>query len=304
MLNTSYIIVTPARNEGKNLPKLIESVANQSLKPSLYVIVDDNSEDNTISIIQSYNKKYKWIQYVHIDQRDEYMGVHYSEVCIIGFDFAINYCKKNKIEYKYIGLLDADIILQKDYFECIIDKFEKDTSLGIASGNTWSDANGKLIKSHQRGDLPSGAARIWRNECFEQTGGYLKTHAPDSVSNVKAKLLGWKTKRFNKYKVIQTRRTGSGQSLWKGRKSQGEREYFLNKHPLLAFGTFLDFLLQHPYYPAFAFAWAYMISFLKRKEQISDEEIKKYFWNTRLNEYKKIYIQWIKSKLTTSKNSK
>lgn len=296
MQNIPYIIVTPARNEGKNLSRLIESIANQTLKPTLYVIVDDNSTDDTSIIVQQYAKKYEWIQYVPITQKREYMGINYSEVCRIGFDFAINYCKKNRIDYKYIGLLDADILLEKDYFECIIDEFERDTCLGIASGATWSYENGKLKKEKQREDLPFGAARVWRKKCFEETGGFLKTYAPDSVSNVKAKLLGWKTKIFDKYKVIQTRGIGSAQGLWKGRKSQGEAAYFLNKHPILVLAQFLDFLLKYPHYPAFAFLEGYLISLLKKKKQLDDEEIKKYFWNTRLNEYKKLCIQLIKSK--------
>lgn len=266
MSNLSYIIVTPARNEEKNLPRLIESVANQTLNPKLHVIVDDNSEDNTLIMVQLYSKQYKWVKYVHIDQNREYMGMHYSEVCKAGFDFAVNYCKKNRIDYQYIGLLDADIILEKDYFEGIIYEFERDISLGIASGAIWSNVGNKVLKERQREDLPSGAARIWRKDCFEQTRGYLKTHAPDSVSNVKAKLLGWKTKRFDKYKVIQTRKTASRQGLWNGYKSKGEATYFLNEHPLLVFSQFLLFLIQYPYYPSFAFLLEYLISFLKRKK--------------------------------------
>lgn len=291
----SYIIVTPSRNEEKNLPALIESVANQTLKPSLHVIVDDNSEDNTPNILKSYMKSYNWIKCVFIDKKSGYMGIHYSEVCRIGFDFVVDYCKKDKIEYKYIGLLDADIVLGKDYFECIIDEFERDDSLGIASGDTWSVSGDKLIKEGQRKDLPSGAARVWRKSCFVQTGGYLRTHAPDSVSNVKAKLLGWKTKRFDNYRVIQARKAGTGQSLWKSHKSQGEAAYYLNKHPFLVLLNMIYFTTKKPYYTGIAFLGVYLISAFKKGKKIDDDEIKDYYWNTRLKEYKEMLVERIKS---------
>jgi len=47
-MDTSIII--PARNEAHNLPKLLESLANQSLQPCEILVVDDGSTDNTAAI--------------------------------------------------------------------------------------------------------------------------------------------------------------------------------------------------------------------------------------------------------------
>ena len=45
-------IVTPACNEEKHLPSLIESVLVQSFLPAEWVIVDDGSIDNSSNVIQ------------------------------------------------------------------------------------------------------------------------------------------------------------------------------------------------------------------------------------------------------------
>lgn len=42
-----YIVVTPCKNEGENLPNLIASVVAQTIMPVLWVIVDDGSTDTT-----------------------------------------------------------------------------------------------------------------------------------------------------------------------------------------------------------------------------------------------------------------
>src|SRR5690242_13955071 len=57
----SYIIVTPARDEAKNIEATIESVACQTITPLRWVIVDDGSLDGTAEIAQRRAGAYPWI---------------------------------------------------------------------------------------------------------------------------------------------------------------------------------------------------------------------------------------------------
>jgi len=50
-LETSIII--PARNEAHNLPRLLESIANQAVMPREILVVDDGSSDNTADIARA-----------------------------------------------------------------------------------------------------------------------------------------------------------------------------------------------------------------------------------------------------------
>ena len=105
-----YIVITPCRNEGKNLPNLIQSILSQSIKPSLWVVVNDGSVDNTAEIITDAETKYSWIKGIHLDECEEYMGSHIAHVYNRGFEFAIQYSKKKNLTYQYISVVDADKI--------------------------------------------------------------------------------------------------------------------------------------------------------------------------------------------------
>ena len=54
MLNTKYVLITPARNEEAFIEKTLASMAAQTVLPQRWVIVDDGSTDQTAEIVQSY----------------------------------------------------------------------------------------------------------------------------------------------------------------------------------------------------------------------------------------------------------
>ena len=45
-----YVLVTPARNEEKNIERLIQCVVAQTVRPSKWIIVSDGSTDGTDEI--------------------------------------------------------------------------------------------------------------------------------------------------------------------------------------------------------------------------------------------------------------
>jgi len=290
-----YFIVTPAKDEEKSLSFTIYSIKRQTVKPVLWIIVDDGSTDNTPQIIENAKKKHDWIHSIHLNETPRDLTVHVTSVYKIGLDYGIKYCEENKIESEYIASVDADIILESTYFENLIKEFEKDPKLGIASGETWSIVGDRVIPSKQRENLPSGGHRLWRKKCFEETGGFLLTHSADSVSNVKAKLRGWKTKRFVEYKAIQTRMTSSAEGLWKGWRIRGESAYYLDIPTLYAVAKAIRYLFKKPHYIGLAYLVGYGNSYINRKEKTDDEEIKNYYRYTIPQEIKRIY--WNKIKL-------
>ncbi|RJS79469.1 glycosyltransferase family 2 protein [Methanophagales archaeon] len=299
-----YILITPAKNEEKNLPNLISSVLNQTNKPILWVIVDDGSEDNTPDIIMEAKRKHSWIQNVHLEEHPRDIGKRYAYVCNRGFDYALKYLKKHDLKYEYIGVLDADMILEHDFYSRLIEEFEKNPKLGIASGGEYFyDADNKLVLEEVRDETPVGCMRLWRRECFEEVGMYPISYSPDSVSNVLAKLRGWEIKMFREIKAIQTRRTSSAEGLWKGYKIHGESAYFRNYHPLFAMAKGLKYLSKRPYYTGIAYLYGYFSSFLKRMDKIDNKEVRDYYWNKH-KEVAQFYWAKLKNKLLVGNNEK
>lgn len=276
-----YILLTPVKNEGENLPKLIQPVVEQTIKPVLWVIVDDGSTDNTPEIIKEAKEKSKWIQSIRLDERVGYrdIGVHLSSVMMTVAEFAIKYCGKNEIKYEYIGNVDGDIIVEKLFFEKLIKEFEKDDKLGIAGSGTQYIKGNNTIQHKGREEEPSGGDMLIRRECFEECGGIQMSCCWDSVLKAKARLRGWKTRRFEYVKAIETRVPGS-EDYWNRGIHSGESAYYLNLNPIHVLIKSMKFLCKNPpYYFAIAYLTGYFSSFIRRKEKIDDDEIKEYFWN-------------------------
>jgi len=280
-----YILVTPAKDEGENLPFVLKSVTAQTIKPKVWLIVDDGSTDDTSEIIQNAEANYDWIKSIKLAPHPRDITFHYSFVCKTGFDRIISYCAENKIEYQYLGLLDADTEISPNFFESLMNAMQSDISLGVVSGGVHHIVNGNLVWNQSNENLPAGTGRLWRKECFFQTDGYVVEPAPDSISNVKAVLRGWKIKKFKNVIAVERRMTSSAEGLWKGHRVGGEIAYYLNKHPLLVLLNFANLLIKKPHYTCFAYSLGYLSCLVKRLPKISDPEIRDYYWNKRLKEH-------------------
>ena len=287
MLNSrNYILVTPTKNEEENLPKLISSVLKQNIIPCIWVIVDDGSTDKSSQIIKNAVHDYDWIKYEQVSLKERNLE-RVSYVCKVGFDSAIK-LTGDKIAYEYLGILDADMALDKNYFEDLISKFEQDPRLGIISGSTWSYNKGEYIREIENESSPNGAARLWRNDCFikcyDGTNGFSMPYATDTVSVVKAKMAGWKTRRFEAFKTYQARPTSGAEGLWNGYKKNGQINYYFNYNPFVVLLKGLILCLKRPYYVGLAYLLGYFEGVVCRMEQINDEDTRYYFMYTNLIE--------------------
>jgi len=276
-LKGKYLLITPARNEEQNLPEVSRSVTGQKVKPELWVIVDDGSTDETSRIVENLKTSYSWIQSIRLPPRPRDITFHYSYVCKQGFDHALDYCRKNKIEFEYIGILDADTVLEENYFGKLLEEFEKDESLGIASGGVYYDIGGKLSREMTDKNLPRGTGRLWKKECFVETDGYQVEPSPDSISNIKALLRGWKIMQYADVIQIQKRETCSANGLWDGYIKKGGMAYYLGKNLFLAFLNVIYYSLKPPFYTGAAYFYGYLGSAIKREKKISDPEIRAYY---------------------------
>jgi len=289
--NRQYILVTPIKNEEKNLPNLIQSVIKQTVKPVLWVIVDDGSTDNSPEIINEAKEKYGWIQSIRLNEGVRDSWLHLADVLKKGFDFCFEYCKNNGINFDYLGTVDGDIILEDLYYEKLFKKFEENQKLGIASGRTWTVDGDQMM--YMKGDEPGGV-KLCRRECFEDCGGIPLSYSWDSVLNTKAKLKGWESRRFDDIRQFSVRLICSAEGLWKGYKEHGKSSYYLgfNFIHVLAKGLKLSF--EKPYYIGIAYLYGYFESWMLRKRQIDDKEIKNYYRYTRSKERIKNYFGKIK----------
>ena len=273
------LLVTACKNEADNLPNLIQSVIDQSIKPVVWVIVDDGSTDNTPEIIKEAKEKHDWIKSIRLEESSRDLGFHLSSVMKKAFDFATEYCMKRGIDYEYLCNLDGDQIVGRTFFEELIAEFEKDNRLGIASGSFQYIEGNRIIDVKYNPDEPAGSAMLIRRECFEDCGGILIAWGWDGALKAKARMRGWKTRRFEHVKVTETRDLGDVEGFWKRYKHMGVAAYYFNLNPIHVVIKTMVLLCEKPHYIGIAYLAGYFGSLMRRKEKIDDDEIKEYYWN-------------------------
>ena len=110
---------------------MLGSLVGQTIKPSQVIIVDDNSTDNTPSIIKKYVDTYPWITTVNTHKTSKHSpGAKVIEAFYKGYE-------KCDLDAQLIGKFDADIILPSNYLEKMIGIFASDNLVGMASGNLY-----------------------------------------------------------------------------------------------------------------------------------------------------------------------
>lgn len=115
----SCSVIIPVRNEANNLPRLLESLNKQSIVPQEIIVVDDDSEDNTVSIAQSYGAKVVKVK----DSPVSWVGK--SAGCYAGAKIA---------QSETLFFVDADTyFLDENSFHTILRKFQAQQNQGVLS---------------------------------------------------------------------------------------------------------------------------------------------------------------------------
>jgi glycosyltransferase involved in cell wall biosynthesis len=245
MKTEKYILVTAACNEQEIIEKTIHSVISQIHKPVEWIIVSDGSTDNTESIVSYYASKNSFIKLLTNSKKE---GRDFASKV-----YAINIGLKNiqTPDYDYIGILDADVSFDEDYYSLLIEKFKKNPNLGIAGGNYFDIINGTKVPVQQSPNSVRGATQFFRRKCFDQIGTLLpmKYGGEDAAACFSARMYGWETKSFPDMLVIHHRPTGfAGKNILKTRLRDGYVEYNLGYHPLFQFVKCVKRVTQNPYF--------------------------------------------------------
>ncbi len=254
------------------LTDLAKDMINQSIKPVLWVIVDDGSNDKTWLIVKGLEKQFSWIKGIKYksESSNEYAHERYSRVVRNGFNYAIDLCDQANNDYNFLAVLDTDVRLGNKYFEKIITVLESNQRLGIASGFVYE--RGMSLKKLQRSNSkPRGCALLFRKDCYEMIGGF-QGH---SNSLIKAQNRNWYIKTVTSVKVLHRRQTGI-----RPRPTAGKYAYFHNYHPISAILRGIYLMVSRTPSHGVSYLSGYFKEFLRRKEKIDDEEIRQYYWDS------------------------
>jgi len=269
-----YVLITPARNEERFIAKTLDSVVAQTLLPARWIIVNDGSTDRTAEIVESYAKRYPWIELIHRSQRPDRNFAGKADAFNAGFE------RVRSVPFEVIGNIDADISFDRDYFEFLVGKFFEFPGLGVA-GTPMEEANYQALKDsfYNENDV-FGACQLFRRACFEEVGGYtpIKWGGIDWVAVRTARLKGWQTRSFHEKLFYHHRQMGATDSnTWKARFDYGRKDYFLGNHPLWQIFRVGFQMMKRPYLlGGILLLSGYFYSFASRMERPVPPELLKF----------------------------
>jgi poly-beta-1,6-N-acetyl-D-glucosamine synthase len=241
-MNPNYVIITPVRDEEQYIEMTLNSVRQQAVLPVEWVIVNDGSSDGTGRIIDRYASQYPWITAVHRVNR----GFRKSGGGVVEA-FYDGYRALRSKEWDFVVKLDGDLSFAPDYFERCLEHFRADPTLGIAGGEICHNLNGELKPEASPKFHVRGATKIYRKECWDAIDGLWPAPGWDTIDEVKANMMGWKTYTLTDLHLLHHRFTGSEEGLFRDRVKHGVACYVSGYHPLYVLASCVYRFAQKPY---------------------------------------------------------
>jgi poly-beta-1,6-N-acetyl-D-glucosamine synthase len=270
-----YCLITPCRDEAKFARRTLESIANQTVLPALWVIVDDGSTDQTPQILEEYASRLPFIRIIRRgDRGDRKLGGGVIEA------FDEGYKSINTSEFDYVCKLDLDLDIPPGYFEELMNRMEANPRIGTCSGKPYMELNGRLV-SEKCGDENSvGMIKFYRTGCFEQIGGFVKELMWDGIDCHRCRMLGWIAVSWDDPAIRFTHLRPMGTShknWWTGRVRHGFGQYFMGTGPVYMLASCVFRVLHPPILlGACAMAWGYLRSALTGAARYPDRQFRKF----------------------------
>lgn len=229
MDTVKYVLITAAKNEESFIEETIQSVLNQTIKPERWIIVSDGSTDSTNGIVEKYKNNNPFIDFIALPPKKER---NFSSK-VNALNEALG--KFEGTEYDFIGNLDADVTLDKSYYEEVFCTFQSNPKLGVAGGIILDCVGDKVYPQNISLNTVAGAIQVFRKQCFKKIGKYIpfKYGGEDAYMETMARMMGWDVQTLAELKVLHHRPTGTGMgSLSKANLRSGKMFYTLGYSPI------------------------------------------------------------------------
>ena len=271
-----YVLITPCRDEAAFARRTLESVTAQSVRPALWVIVDDGSSDATPAILGEYAARFDFIRIVRRKDRGRRsVGPGVVDAFYAGLETI------DLTRFDYLCKLDLDLELPKRYFELLMQRMEAEPRLGTCSGKPYYPMSDGRLMSEDCGDETSvGMTKFYRVECFRQVGGFVREVMWDGIDCHRCRMLGWIARSWDdpELRFVHLRPMGSSENgILTGRLRSGRGQYFM--------GTGFAYITASALYRAMrpplvigglAMWWGYVASLIRRAPRYDELEFRRF----------------------------
>ena len=281
-----YVLVTAAYNEEGHIADTLRSVASQSSLPDRWVIVSDGSTDGTDHIVREWANRHPFIEFVRVEKSAQHSFA--AKVFALRQGFA----RLADVEYDFIGILDADVSFEPDYFLRLMEHFASEPRLGIAGGNIEQHVDGAVVPRMKDFNSVAGGVQFLRRECFAQTGGLptLRYGGEDAAMEIKARMHGWKTRTIPELKVVHFGLVGAGAGgPLKARFKLGRVNFDLGYHPMFQLARSVYRAKERPYLlGSVAELVGFAVGKARDRRPAIDREVVRYLRNEQLTKLRRL----------------
>ena len=199
-----FYVVIPAHNEEAFIKDCLVSLMEQSLPPKKFIVVDDNSNDQTAQIVNELIQRYPCIDMVQHQSSEKHLpGEKIINAFYKGFEQLDD-------AFDVVCKFDADLIFPKNYLETIAKHYKNDPKLGLIAGHCYIEKNKQwILENLTSNDHIRGPLKAYRKACFEAIGGLKKSMGWDTIDELVALYNGWSFRTDDTLHVKHMKPTGS-----------------------------------------------------------------------------------------------
>jgi len=276
--NTSrqYVIVSPCRDEQQYMRQTLDGVIAQTLRPAVWVIVDDGSTDGSPGILAEYAARNPFIKVVRREDRGKRaVGPGVIEAFYAGLDTV------NLEDFEYLCKLDLDLELPPAYFERAVEQMEADPDLANFSGKPYlREKDGRLVSERLGDENAVGQIKLYRTAAFRDIGGFVRQVSWDGIDGHMCRMKGWVARSDDRpdLRFIHLRQMGSSQqSLWVGRLRWGFGKYFMGSAWYYVAAVALYRMLEKPYViGGWGIFWGYLRALFAGVPRFDNREFRRF----------------------------
>jgi biofilm PGA synthesis N-glycosyltransferase PgaC len=272
------LIISPVRNEAAHIDLVVRSVAAQELAPARWLVVDDNSDDDTLQILRRLEGEVPFLEVLESGAVPEDVPDRLARAAAPRtFNKGLRWAG-DLHSYTHIMKLDGDIELRPSYFRALLAHFDEDPHLGLAGGVLDEPVEGG---GWRRVQIPPvhvhGALKLYSRECFRAIGGVQNRLGWDTIDETYARMRGFKTKSFPELVAIHHRPLGSADGTLRGHARHGECAYIAHFTPTWVALRAVKVGRRRPVgLSGIAFFFGYLRAACRRVERVADTEYRQF----------------------------
>jgi glycosyltransferase involved in cell wall biosynthesis len=273
------LIISPVRNEGAHIERVVRALAAQELPPTRWIVIDDRSDDDTLAVLRRLEPDVPFLTVAEVADapsgpvRDRLARAAAPRTFNAGLALA-----GDLSGYTHVMKLDGDIELPPHYLRELTDRFAADARLGLAGGVLDEPtADGGMRRIKIAANHVHGALKCYSMACFEAIGGIQEMLGWDTIDEVYARMRGFRAVHFGDLVGIHHRPLGSADGTVRGHARHGMCAYIAH-HSLwwVALRAFRVGCRRPRVISGLAFVFGYVRAAARRVERVPDLEYRRF----------------------------